>query len=820
MDHPATLGALFARTARAWPDRVAVIDADTVLDYRAFEARTTAWAAALALDPGLRPGDAVVLYMPRDARLVIALNALARLGCSVVPVSGDIPAARLAYIANDAAAKAVLLVRDGAAASPERIGDALVVDIGRLPEETAEAAGTHLPPADAGDASAYVIYTSGTTGHPKGVATSHAAILRRYEDWRTVYGLDRAPLRILQVAKAGFDVFIGDVVKALGSGGTLVMCPDMAILQPDALRRWLVDYRIDYVDIVPALVRNLVEYLETTGGDLAGLSMLNCGADLWTKAEYLHFREVLKVDRLFNSYGVTECAVESTVFEDDGVALAGRDTLPIGRPLPSDRVLIVDEALRPIPQGEIGQLCLGGPCLATGYIGLPERTARAFVTLPDHPEAGRVYLTGDLARIAADGLIEFAGRNDAQIKIRGNRVEIHEIERVLERHPDVRQAVVYFDAERSALHAFVVTSDARFDSLAIAAFAAGFLPTYMRPASIRSVDRIPLNQNHKIDRKALFMAHINTAAQAPARPRRKRPNELYRCRDLAELSAALDRHGIDIAALVGEFVKPSARRAILVAGSLAEQTASPLSDLDLLILLDDGGAFKKARAELYGQPINIVPTHDPEEKVVSMIVDGLEIECQFLVNEALTPDMQADARTMPRRARLAEHNKFLSRLAGGWTAHDDGLLAVWRACYDVEGLRIRRTAEEFMAAAKNLEDMAEAVDVDPAHFGAMGIYIATHLMLALLAEQRYFSKSAKWMKKATRTIEDGPAELAALLRRGQALMFAGLLDAPETRHAHLDATLRYAADVRAHLSRDEAFAGLFDTLIRDFDVIL
>lgn len=647
-----TLGAMIAAAARAWPERLAAIDARERIDYRTLDATAAAWATALNARVGLRPGDAAVLSMPRSARLIVAFHALARLGCTIVPVNHDIPEARLRYIVENAEARAVLIDQDADdAALPTNFGDAPVVDIAALPAPSAEPRPEAPDPTSleiAAERPAYVIYTSGTTGDPKGVATGHAAILRRYHDWNAVFGLDRRPMRILQAAKPGFDVFVGDLVKAFGSGATLVVCPDMAILQPDELFRWLVEYRIDYFDTVPAVLRTLVEHVRTVDGDLSGLEIINCGADFWTRSEYLQARETLGIGRLFNGYGVTECAVESTLFEDDGNLLRDRETLPIGRPMTSERILIVDDALRPVPDGTVGQLCLGGPCVAMGYVKDPERNARAFVALPDAPEAGRVYLTGDLARVAPDGQIEFVGRNDTQIKIRGNRIEIHEIERVLERHPDVRQAVVHFDAERVGLHAFVLSADGvRFDRRALAAFAAAHLPAYMRPTEILAVAEIPLNRNNKVDRKALF---LSTRREAP-HGRMPDAETLGRCEDPEALLAAFAASDLDLVALVAEFVKPAARRTILVHRPAATPDRDGRAALRLEILLDDARALKRTHAELYGHPVVVVPGTRVDERAIEIAMDGLDIHCLFRPRAGATPD--ADAHAL-------------------WVVHDDG----------------------------------------------------------------------------------------------------------------------------------------------------
>lgn len=809
-----TLDVLFSAVAERFPQRQAVIDVEGELVYRELDRLAQRWAAALSAG-GLRRGDMVVLYLPRGRSLIAALCATVRLGGVVVPVSHDIPTARLQFIVTDASATHVLVDTTQAEALGQQLGAARVVDVHTLAACSPGPAPARAKPEDL----AYLIYTSGTTGHPKGAMTTHAAITTRYRDWCEVYGLEQTALRILQVAKAGFDVFIGDVVKALGSGGTLVICPDMVVLQPDQLYRWLVEYRIDYVDTVPAVLRNLVEYLNATNSDLAGMKMLNCGADLWTRDEYLRFRAATRVQRLFNSYGVTECAVESTIFEDDGHLLAQRETLPIGRALPSERLLIVDAQLRPVAANTLGQLCLGGPCVSPGYVNLEERNQQVFVEFEEDGVRRRYYLTGDLARIDEDGIVEFAGRTDSQIKINGNRVEIHEIERLLERHPGVRQAVAHYDAERSLLQAFVVAAEGQsVDLPALTALAAAHLPPYMRPRVIRHIDRIPLNQNHKVDRKALQMAAITEASKL----RRKKPNELYRCRSVDELSAALAARNIHVTALVDEFIKPSARRSILVGGSLAEQTASAVSDLDLLILLDSEQAFKKHKSDLYGHRINYLPSADAREKIVSLILDGLEIECQFLVDTRLgvhSEDAQATL-TELRQPRLAENNKFLCRLSSSWVVHDDGLLATWRRCYDLANLRIRRTSEEFIASAKNLEDMAAAVGEDSAHLGVMGIYVASHLMLALLAHHHYFSKSAKWMKKVTRLLADCPPDLAGLLTRGRDLIGAGAQQSLAEQQVYFDDTMRYCADVRRYLAQDEQLGALLDSLIYDLDITL
>jgi amino acid adenylation domain-containing protein len=481
---------------------------------------------------------------------------------------------------------------------------------------------------------AYIIYTSGTSGQPKGIMIEHGSIACRYHDWEAVFGLARSAVRLLQVAKLGFDVFVGDVVKVLGSGGVLVMCPGEAVLDPARLHALLVGEAIDYVDIVPAVLRHLLEHLEATGDDLACLGTLNVGADLWTKDEYARARRVTRVPRLFNSYGVTEVTVENTLFEDDGTALDARSTLPIGSALPSDTILLLDDDLNPVAPGQTGQICIGGPCVARGYVNRPELNERAFF----ERDGVRFYKTGDLGRADANGVIEFLGRIDFQVKINGYRIELEEIERVLEQFPTVRQAVVCYDSARRALTAFVRTVDGTaLRTSECSAHLTAKLPSYMVPARFVVIDAFPLNQNGKVDR-------VGLTRELAAEPK---GHDLHESRSLSELQARLERRGLDLLSLVNEFVKPTAPFGLRVTGALANGTATEASPLELLVLLDvlDGaGALKKRKRDVAGCAVQ----YDDTRGRATLTIDGLEIALDFALDG--DTEMPADGWTVRDRA--------------------------------------------------------------------------------------------------------------------------------------------------------------------------
>ena len=650
-----TLNALFARSVLDHRDAVAVRDAGRDYSYQELDVLAGTLACDLR-DRRVGRGDTVAIYADRTAPAVAAVLAVLRVGAAFVPISLDTPPARLALLVNDANPRLLLTDRLGR----DQLGG-VEVGIGTV------AIDTLLPGAREGDGPAvevgpddlaYIVYTSGTTGEPKGVMIEHGSIARRFHDWDAVYSLSGAGCRCLQLAKLGFDVFTGDLVKALCSGGALVLCPGDAMLDPERLYRRLVDEAIDYVEMVPAVLRNLIEHLETSGRDLAGLGMINCGADLWSKDEYERCRRVTKVARLFNTYGVTECTVESSVFEDDGAILERKTTLPIGRALPSDDILVVDEALDPVAPGATGQICIGGPCVSRGYLNRPELDRLAFFSRvgPDG-ESVRYYKTGDLGRIDADQVIEFLGRVDSQVKIHGHRVELEEIERVLERYPPVQQAVVCFNNAQQTLIAYVRTVGGEpLEPSGPAAYLARLLPRYMVPQRIAVVESFPLSQNGKIDRARLARESGSWTRGGGKR----KPHDLHESRDLADLNERLGRRDLDLLSLVREFVKPSASFGLVVGGDIAAGVATETSDLNLLVLLNDGGALKRRKQEISGNIVDFGPSSgDPAW--ASLFIDGIRVELDFMI-------LGAD----PRRAEL------LGWLASGWVAHGPEVVERWR----------------------------------------------------------------------------------------------------------------------------------------------
>uniref|UniRef100_UPI0004C52561 non-ribosomal peptide synthetase n=1 Tax=Streptomyces sp. NRRL WC-3742 TaxID=1463934 RepID=UPI0004C52561 len=457
---PDLLPARFARQAAATPQAVALIAGDDSLTYAELDARANRLAHAL-LREGAGPDRLVALALPRTAELVIALLAVLKTGAAYLPLDPDHPAARLTHVLGDA--RPALLLTD-TRTEQHLPADA---DTRRLALDSAEVRALladcpDTDPADEGvtpapGSAAYVIYTSGSTGRPKGVVVPHSALVNFLAAMGRQAPL-RAEERLLAVTTVAFDIAALELYHPLLSGAAVVLVPKEAVPQPSAVLDLIARHGVTTVQGTPSLWQLLVGH---DAEALRGLRMLVGGEALPTS-----LAETLRVlsDDLVNLYGPTETTIWSTAAELAG----GTGAPPIGRPIANTRVYVLDDGLQPVAPGVVGELYIAGAGLARGYLDRPALTAERFPADPYGLEpGGRMYRTGDLVRWSPKGELEFVGRADHQVKVRGFRIEPGEIEKVLTDHPDVAQAAVVVREDQpgdARLVAYVVTggpADAR-----------------------------------------------------------------------------------------------------------------------------------------------------------------------------------------------------------------------------------------------------------------------------------------------------------------------------------------------------------------------
>ncbi|ABX06604.1 amino acid adenylation domain [Herpetosiphon aurantiacus DSM 785] len=495
---------LFESQAARAPQAIALVHGKERLTYGELNRRANQLSHYLRTS-GVGSGGFVGLALERSVEMVVAVLGVLKAGAAYVPLDPTYPAARLQFMLADADVGFVL--------TTGRLRDRLAGTDRTLLEWEAlgnlDAYPPDDPPARATAASpAYVIYTSGSTGQPKGVVVPHGALVQTYHTWESAYGLDGAVRCHLQMAAFSFDVCAGDLIRALGSGGTLVICPRDTLLAPADLHALIVAEGVDCAEFVPAVLRELVAYLEGSGGDLGSMRLLIAGSDTWYGEEYARVARLCGPDtRLVNSYGVTEAVIDSTYFEAGAAAeLPARRQVPIGRPFAATRAYVLNRLGQPQPIGVPGELYLGGSRLALGYWRRPGLTAERFVPDPFAGEPGaRMYRTGDAARFRADGTIEFLGRIDQQVKLHGVRIELGEIEAILLQQPGVIQAAAAIRENQLGhpiLVAYLVT-DALGDEAALRAALRERLPEHMVPAATIILPSLPLTPNGKIDRQAL-----------------------------------------------------------------------------------------------------------------------------------------------------------------------------------------------------------------------------------------------------------------------------------------------------------------------------
>jgi amino acid adenylation domain-containing protein len=490
---------LVDRWAARTPDALAAVTDDERLTYRQLIDKAGRLANHLA-ELGAEPGARIGVRLPRGLDAVTAFLAVLKTGAAYVPLDPAYPEPRLALMTEDA--DLLLTV------TPELLAE----------DRAAIDAAPPVPPATAvtADDTAYVIYTSGSTGRPKGVEIPHRAVADLASGARRWAGVGPGA-RLLLVASLSFDMVTFDIWGALANGARLTVAPPGA-LTAHHIATQIARHGITHGDLPTALFHRQIE---ESPAAFAGLRTLLVGGEVLNPALAAAALAANPGLRLINGYGPTEATTYSTfhtLTSPDDVP----DPIPLGRPTPGTRARILDPHRRPVPIGIVGELHLGGPGLASGYLDRPDLTAERFTDDPYGAPGERLYRTGDLARWRPDGTIEYAGRADGQIKLFGYRVEPGDIEAALRAHPAVIQAVVTRREDRPGrpyLAAYYTTAPgAEVTARDLTDLAAARLPSYMVPRVFTALERIPVTEGGKIDRTALpAPAAARPAPQVPAR---------------------------------------------------------------------------------------------------------------------------------------------------------------------------------------------------------------------------------------------------------------------------------------------------------------
>ncbi|MBV6623050.1 MAG: amino acid adenylation domain-containing protein [Rivularia sp. (in: Bacteria)] len=500
-----TIHELFAEQAARTPEEIAVVFNQEKLTYQQLNQKVDKLAQKLVAMQ-VKPGVKVGICVERCLDMIIAPLATLKAGGAYVPLDPAYPVERLSWMMEDAQVEVLL--------TQTKLLDIVAVDNLQLLclDTNWQTLTASLPKVNSSDL-AYVIYTSGSTGKSKGVMVEHRSLVNAFFAWKAAYQLSSLKSH-LQMASFAFDVCTGDLIRALCSGGKLVLSPREFLLEPEKLYELMVSEKVDCAEFVPAVLRHLMQYLQQSGQRLDWMQLLICGSDSWYGSEYNQWRSLINShSRLINSFGVTEATIDSCYFETTQ-DLPNHSLVPIGRAFANTQLYILNANLQPVPIGVPGELYIGGAGIARGYLNRPQLTTQRFIQHPfSNQPSDKLYKTGDLARYLPNGKIEYLGRNDNQVKIRGYRIELAEIETVLASYPTVQENVVIVREDepgKQRLVAYVVPiQKSNLYIQELRQLIKQKLPNYMVPSAFVILDALPTTPNGKLDRRSLPIPENN-----------------------------------------------------------------------------------------------------------------------------------------------------------------------------------------------------------------------------------------------------------------------------------------------------------------------
>ncbi|TNE55275.1 MAG: amino acid adenylation domain-containing protein [Bacteroidetes bacterium] len=496
-DHQ-TLADLFEEQVKKTPDAIAIKHVNQEFSYRKLNEDSNRLAHQLLDKYGVQSEELVAICLDRSYEMIVSIFGILKAGAAYLPIDPDAPESRISFILEDSQSSICLtnkLIREQIPSSCQILEPSLLIAEGQNTDNP------ELPRTS--DHLAYVIYTSGSTGQPKGTLLKHQGVVNRVFWMHQHMGIGERDT-ILQKTAYVFDVSIWEFFNGLCYGTKLILCDKEDIANPARIVELIETEKITAIHFVPGMLNSFLAHL-----DSLEVKKLHSLQQVFASGEALHpetvrsFHSLIDA-KLYNLYGPTEASVEVSYYRTEG----NEELVPIGKPISNVQLYLLDEQMNPVPQGVPGELYIGGPCLAVGYLNRSELTAKNFVK---HPfETGqRLYKSGDLARMDWNGQIHYLGRLDFQVKIRGYRIELGEIEQQLLKLPEVKEAAIIAQDDPSGdsyLTAYVVSEENQ-DEEVFHQKLSKQLPEYMIPTVWVFLDRLPVNASGKLDRKALPQAN-------------------------------------------------------------------------------------------------------------------------------------------------------------------------------------------------------------------------------------------------------------------------------------------------------------------------
>ena len=520
-----TLQKALEQQAIATPQAICLSDHHDQLTYQEARNQVKALAHRLRLQ-GVSSGDIVAVALPRSCHLSLAIWAVIEVGAAYLPLDLSYPDDRLSYMLEDA--KPSLLITQSAQGERFNTINTNIkrFEFNHLLEINSDAKESFSPfEAVTGDHPAYLIYTSGTTGRPKGVLVSHRAIVNRILWMQHEYNLSQSDV-VLQKTPCSFDVSVWEFFWAPMVGASLVMSEPEAHRDPTLLMETIEHFSVTTLHFVPSMLAIFTASIQSSEQNkqaCRSLKQVFCSGEALLKAQASAFKSCCQTAQLHNLYGPTEAAVDVTYKPAYDDLMSQGQGVAIGKPVWNTQLRILDQYLRPVPIGTVGELYLCGSQLAIGYLDRPELNCVRFVADPYGEAGDRMYRTGDIVRWLTNGDVEYLGRADNQIKIRGQRIELGEIETLILKQPNIEHAIVVARTlnkntdttgqdNRQLVAYLTLNSPENYNEKNIQAALAEELPTHMRPIAYVTLDQLPLSANGKLDRNALPEPNMATKA--------------------------------------------------------------------------------------------------------------------------------------------------------------------------------------------------------------------------------------------------------------------------------------------------------------------